>query len=192
MSIFSGSVFGGGGSSVPSPWVEVESITITGNPSAVDIELSGDYDIYKLEIQDLQRQTGQDGNLSLRLSTDGGETFATGASDYKWTSRSSNVNSTTATAPRSLGNNLLTFVVSLLGGPANSFNGTITIDNPKSSTQSKQISWSGSFIGTINYLINTVGTGQFSNNDPINYVRILTGNTDVFPAGKIKLLGMRL
>lgn len=66
-------------------WVALSTVTIS-NQATVELDLTGSYRFYALQIRNLIPITDAT-ELLLRLSTDGGSTFLSGASDYAWSLR---------------------------------------------------------------------------------------------------------
>lgn len=69
---------GGGGGLVPI------SKTTASSDAAIDIDLTGGYNAYMVRLTGVYPSTDAQ-TLNLRTSTDGGTSFDSGASDYKWT-----------------------------------------------------------------------------------------------------------
>lgn len=172
------------------PWVEIETVEITTPVDSLDIGLTGGYDIYKLEIQNLEREIS-DGNLNVRVSEDGGATFAAGVTDYTWTSRTNTTASTTSTGSKSTGNSLGVFAVSMLAGSNGGFSGDMIINNAKSATRLKHVDFSGCFINTTSAAAKISGTITYGGG-AINAIRLTSGSAQTLSAGRVKLMGMNL
>lgn len=130
---------GGGAGSV----VFISETIISGTPTTVDITsgIDSTYDTYIVDVIGLTPST--DGaNMQMRITTDGGSTFKSGASDYQYHTWAN-----TTTAATYAGTNATTTNVqvgfTMGNGSGDSYNAQFTLHNPSSSTEYFQWDWQG-------------------------------------------------
>lgn len=175
-----------------SPFVPINTITLSEAVNVIDIPLTGNYDVYKLEVNKLGRTTAQNGNIVIRCSADGGSTFDEGVSAYSWSGRYNHTASTSVAITKSTGNSSGMVGLSMLGGIDGEFSGEIIIDDALDVSRKTRIRVEGTFKDTASRatVISTVITHETGG--LVDAVRILTGNTDTMENAVIKLLGMNL
>jgi len=75
-------------------WSNINTTEITSSVSSVDLSLSGGFSVYQL-VADGLTTSASGADVWLRVSTDSGSTFVSGAGDYYWGGRSGFPNNVT-------------------------------------------------------------------------------------------------
>lgn len=152
--------------------------------------ISADYDEYVIKLTNIVPGTNDD-SLWLRVSEDGGSTFKSGGTDYRY---AFNVGTDTPTnaAVGSAGSAQLQVSGSVSNTAADGgMNGEIRFFNPSSTSAKKVFTWVLSYYrstGTVQHY--TVGGGRFQlDNNAINAVRVMYSSGTI--TGNIALYGRR-
>jgi hypothetical protein len=179
---------------IPQVWNLIETVTAS-NAATVDFtrEINATYDAYKIVATDLRPQT-DDTFLYARVSEDGGSTFKSGASDYRWARSSINqsgdppttgVNGDVADAQMSL-------IQLSNDGTKSHAHMELHFYIPSDTTRSKAFEGTAVQWYEISAAVHTFKTfimGYYIGANAINAVRLLMSSGNI--NGKFSLYGMR-
>jgi len=149
--------------------------------------ISLDYDHYSLVLQDILISQPSD-MLSLRVSTDTGSTFESGAEDYTWLIET-NTGSTITTTDSA--DNRIQLTPSSLNNASDSIiNGEIEFFTPAGTSNASHFRWDIQYKNTSGVLTRVEGSGIYNISAAFNGVRLYL-NTGAFTSGSYKLYGIR-
>lgn len=194
----SGQVLTSNGSAVAPSWqdaaggalVFISETTISGSPASVDITsgIDSTYDTYLVDIVDLIPATDA-ATLYFRVTTDGGSTFKSGASDYGFHSYMMNSGASTYSANAINGHTEIWLGATLGNGASDSFNLQMKLHNPSSTSNHFSTSYLGTQKRTItDRVIGGAGIYQGATT-AVNGFQLLMGSGNL-SSGTIRLYGI--
>jgi hypothetical protein len=155
------------------------------------------YDRYELEIVDLVPATDAV-SLYLRVSTDGGSTYKSGASDYDWAHVRVGAGAATATSGNEYGSGNAFIRPSGSGsqGLGNAatdaaYNGLIRFTSPDDAARAQQFQYDVVYGGADGNTRRLMGSGMYRAATAVNGLRLLMSSGNI-ASGYAKLYGVRL
>lgn len=174
----------------------IQSQSVTSNTTEIDLTegINSTYDRYRIIITDLH-PTASNAKLQVVVSTDGGTTYETGASDYEslvTTKRgSSDTGTTLETDAYSSSASSLTCMDLALGNTVNDqCEGRIDIIKPSNSDHYTRVKWRLTYTNSSGDLILTQGQGRYKANTAVNAIRLKLSSGSIASAD-IKLYGLK-
>lgn len=167
---------------------EVFSATLSSNDT-VDITsgITGDYEHYRLVLQDI-KVSQPNSTLNLRVSTDTGTTFKSGASDYTWLYE---MNTGTSTTTADSDDSELTLTSSNINNTSSSIiNGNIEFFTPAGTTNASHFKWELQYKNSGSTFTVVKGGGLYNTAAAFDSIRLYL-NQGKFTSGKYKLYGIR-
>lgn len=170
------------------------STAIVGTANFVDFTNLTDFSSYKFIFENVRPLT-TDTSLRMRISTDNGATFKSGASDYKWANLS--ITDTGVSNPE--GDNADTAIVlssrnspfRMSGNTQYGWSGEILLTNPRSDIDRFRCKWSGGYLNSSGLYTYNSGSGSYDlDNNAVDSVRFLM-SSGTFRGTLIKLYGIR-
>lgn len=166
--------------------IKISSATVTSPVSAVDFILSG-YNYYEIRCMSVVAGTSNVG-MWVRVSTDSGATFKSGASDYMY---QRNIQNGATSAPAmSTADSKITFLGAGIsnGATGTYYNAIVKVYDPSNASSYKNIN--GEFNSYRSDSIYTMGlvNGVYLSNTPINAIRIMLSSGNI-ASGIFELYG---
>lgn len=178
--------------SISSGWTLISTGTAS-NSATIDITgLTSTYEAYAIVITDMIPATDTTG-LQMRTSTDGGSTFDSGASDYRWVcfpgheAGSNRTGSAAADAISICGSDTGYYIGNAVG---ESFNATVILSNPLGTTVYKKIRWQADFMNPSAQMASSHGSGCRAATADVDAVRFLMSSGNI-TSGKFRLYGIQ-
>jgi hypothetical protein len=149
--------------------------------------ISSDYGHYSLVLQDILISQPSD-VLNLRVSTDKGSTFESGAADYTWILETNT--GTISTTTDSADNKLQLTPSSLNNASDSIINGEIEFFTPAGTSNASHFKWDIQYKNTSGVLTTVKGSGLYNIPAAFDGIRLYL-NTGVLTSGSYKLYGIR-
>ena len=167
----------------------IESVTPSGSEAVEFTEVFGTYDTYIIHISDATIASN-DQNIRIRVSTDGGSSWESGESAYRWTA-SNRLDSGAAGTSGSEGDSKIRLNRSdgIGGEDGEGFIGHIQFSRPSSGELYQMFNWHLSTFDNDGTFIRHIGGGAYMTPEAINGVKIDMSD-EGFDGGEFDLVGV--
>lgn len=166
----------------------LKSVTLASNETLIiNSDITSAYGHYIIELQDVKVSSPGD-TLYLRVSSDTGATYKSGASDYTWQLAVNNGSVTTTSD--SLDSELHLTTATLDNGSDDILNGRIEFFSPTGSSNASHFKWELQYKNTSGALTTIKGAGLYNTPASFDAIKLYLG-AGVFTSGSYKLYGIR-
>tara|TARA_R110000796_G_scaffold237480_1_gene357488 strand:- start:300 stop:824 length:525 start_codon:yes stop_codon:yes gene_type:complete len=169
-------------------WSHINTTEITSSVSSVDLSLSGGFSVYQL-VADGLTTSASGANVWLRVSTDGGSTFVSGAGAYYWGGRYRFVAvSSSGASNRGVSGGDTKIILAEAISPTDTISLSYYLHGAKTSSQRFNVG--GRYTGTAaDYLQQATYSGSYDTAATITDIQILP-SSETFDTGTIRLYGV--